>query len=52
MSLLLSCGADVCTAVPGEELQADCSSGCVVPLPHFVVPRVFQRTTRRYNPRK
>jgi hypothetical protein len=38
MSIMLSCGADVSAAVPGEELQADCSSGCrVVLLSHFVV---------------
>jgi hypothetical protein len=51
VSVMLPCGADACAAVPGEELHADCSSGCrVVPLSHFLVPRIFQRTARRYIP--
>jgi hypothetical protein len=35
VSVMLSYGADVCTALPGEELQADCSSGCSV---SYLVP--------------
>jgi hypothetical protein len=45
---MLSCGTDACAVVPGEELLADCTSGCrVVSLSHFAVPRVLQRTTLR-----